>query len=389
MERSELTVQDIFERFYRDYLERYKPSERQAKAAFHIMGCRTGAFGASVSLCGECGHVEFHHHSCRDRNCPMCQGLSKELWLDARREELLDAPYFHLVFTIPHDLNPLVYCNQKELYGLLLQSAARTVLELSADPRHLGAMPGFMSILHTWGADMNYHPHVHMLAIGGGLDDERAWRTKGSSFFLPVGAASKLFRGKFLDGLKQLREAGKLEYHGEAAKYRNHYEWRELTNTCYKKEWVPHFKESFAGARSVMEYIGRYTHRIAISNSRLVSMDQERVAFRAKDYKNGGGWKEVTVTGVEFIRRFLMHVLPKGFTKIRHYGLLSNRNKKKLIPLCRNLLGCREFLSRFKGLGKGQVIKMLYGKDIHVCQCCGGPLIIGRMRPLNSPACVT
>lgn len=389
MERFEITVQDVFASFYQDYLAQYQPSERQAKAAYHIMGCRTGVFGSSVSCCEKCGHVEFHHHSCRDRNCPICQGLSKELWLDARKEELLDTAYFHLVFTIPHDLNPLVYCSQKELYRLLLQSAAQTVLELSADPRHLGAKPGFMSILHTWGSDMCYHPHVHMVSMGGGLNDGKSWHEKGGGFFLPVRAASKLFRGKFLDGLKQLREAGKLQFYGEASQYQNYYEWKELMDSCYKKEWVPYFKESFAGAQSVMEYIGRYTHRIAISNSRLVSMDLKTVTFRIKDYKNGGIWKEVTVEGVEFIRRFLMHVLPKGFTKIRYYGLLSNRNKKKLIPLCRNLLGCRKFLSRFKGLEKIQVIKLLYGKDVRVCPCCGSPVTFGKIFPHMWSAYVT
>lgn len=389
MEGVEFTVQDIFTRFYSAYLERYKPSQRQAKAVFHIMGCRTGAFGSSVSQCGECGHVEFHHHSCRDRNCPVCQGLSKELWVDAQREFLLDTTYYHLVFTIPHEMNLLMYCNQKELYSLLLQAAARTVQELAADPHHLGATPGFISILHTWGSDMCYHPHVHMLAVGGGLDGERAWHEKDGGFYLPVQAASKLFRGKFLAGLKDLRRDGKLEFYGEASKYRNRYEWKTLLNVCYGKEWAPYFKESFAGAQSVMEYIGRYTHRIAISSSRLISMDDETVTFRAKDYRNGGAWKEVTLEGAEFIRRFLMHVLPKGFTKIRHYGILSSRNKKNLIPLCRNLLGCREFLSRFKGMNKAEIVKILYGKDINRCPCCGSPLTRGKVLLPIRPALVT
>lgn len=379
MQEIEFTLQDVFNRFYPEYLARYAVSERQAKAAFHIMGCKTGAFGSSVSQYKECGHVEFHHHSCRDRNCPMCQGLSKELWIDAQREFLLDTAYYHLVFTVPHEINPLIYCNQKELYSLLMQSAAQTLQELAADPCHLGATPGFISILHTWGSDMCYHPHVHMLAVGGGLDMQRAWQEKDKGFYLPVWAASKLFRGKFLAGLKQLREKGSLQFLGEAFKYQNHYEWQELLDACYRKEWAPYFKESFAGAQSVMEYLGRYTHRIAISNSRLTSMNEETVTFRVKDYREGGCWKEVTLDSVEFIRRFLMHVLPKGFTKIRHYGILSNRNKKKLIPLCRNLLGGREFLSRFKGLEKTQIIKLLYGRDIKKCPCCGSPLTCGKV----------
>ena len=206
----------------------------------------------------------------------------------------------------------------------------------------------------------------------GGLDTDRNWHQKEDGYFLPGKAMAKLFKGKFLSGLKQLHDNGKLSYEGDAQKYRNQYECQELLDTCYKKDWVTDIRESFAGAETVMNYLGRYTHRIAISNSRILHMDENTVTIRVKDYKCGGKWKELTLEGTEFIRRFLMHVPPKGFVRIRHYGLLSNHNKRKLIPICRNLIGCREFLRRFRKEDKVHAIKILYKKDVTVCPCCGG-----------------
>lgn len=369
----DITIQDIFRRFYPDYIEACAPSARQAKTAFHIMNCKTGAYGSNISSCSSCGHTAFHHNSCRDRGCPMCQELPKERWLDAQRESLLDAPYYHLVVTLPHELNPICYHNQMELYALLFRSASETVLELASDSQYLGAKPGFISILHTWSGDMSYHVHLHMLVLGGGLDADRCWHEKEDGFFLPVGAVSGMLRGKFLSGLKELRKQDRLVYAGQAEKYRNHYEYQGLLNTCYGKDWVSFCRESFAGAESVMEYIGRYTHRIAISNSRILAMDDKNVTFKVKDRKSKT-WKETIITGVEFIRRFLMHVLPKGFVKIRHYGLWSNRNKKTRLTVCRNLIGCQAYLSQLKGLDSSAILKELYGIDINTCPCCGEPL---------------
>ncbi len=228
--------------------------------------------------------------------------------------------------------------------------------------------------MHTWGSDLSFHPHVHVLCTGGGLDAERNWHEKKGGFFLPVKAAAKLFRGKFMAGLKQLHDDGKLCYGGGASKYCNHYEFQELVNICYGKDWVMDIRESFAGAETVMNYLGRYTHRIAVSNSRILRMDENTVTFRVKDYKNGGVWKELTLDGVEFVRRFLMHIPPKRFVRIRHYGLLSSCKKGNVIPYCRNIIGCREFLRRFKKGDKAHAIKALYGKDVTVCPCCGGAM---------------
>ena len=272
------------------------------------------------------------------------------------------------------ELNALIYCNQKELYSLFFHAVAETVMELSGDPAHMGGTPGFISIMHTWGSNLSYHPHIHVLCTGGGLDADRNWHQKKGGFFLPGKAMAALFKGKFLSGLKALHEAGNLSYEGAAAKYRNQYEYQELLDICYGKNWVTDIRESFAGAETVMHYLGRYTHRIAVSNSRILRMDENTVTIKVKDYKSGGQWKELTLDGVEFVRRFLMHVPPKGFVRIRHYGILSNQNKRKLIPICRNLIGCREFLRRFRKDDKAQAIRILYKKDVTVCPCCGGAM---------------
>ncbi len=261
------TVQDVLRQFYPRYLEKYNPNARQAKTAAHILNCKTGAYGVNVSRCIQCGHIQIHNNSCRDRSCPMCQALSNELWIDAQREGVLDIDYYHLVFTCPTELNPLIYANQRELYSLFFHAAADTVMELSRNPAHLGGTPGFISIMHTWGSNLSYHPHVHMLCTGGGLDADRNWHQKKGGFFLPGKAMAALFRGKFLSGLKALHKAGNLTYEGESARYRNQYEFQEMLNICYGKNWVTDIRESFAGAETVMHYLGRYTHRIAISNS--------------------------------------------------------------------------------------------------------------------------
>ena len=351
------TVQDIFQRFYPAYLEKYTPSPEQAKVARNIINCKTGAYGANVSICEDCGTVHIHYNSCRNRCCPMCQAVPKEKWMDARREDVLDAPYFHLVFTVPDLLNPVIYSNQKLLYDALYYAASATLRDLTADPKHLGAKAGYIFILHTWGSEMNFHPHIHAILLGGGLTSDNQWKDNGESFFLPVQIISKVFRGKYLEELKKLWEASKLVFHGTAEKFRNHYAFRELLDACYGTEWVPYCKKTFHGAQSVIKYLGKYTHRIAVSNHRIIRVDEETVTFSVKDYRNEGKWKDLTLSGVEFIRRFLMHVPPKGFVRIRHYGLLCSRSKGKKLTLCRNLLGCKKYLSRLKNKEMPEVLE--------------------------------
>ena len=371
---SKPTVQDIFLQFYPEYLDKYTPSATQAKVANCIMNCKTGAYGANVSICEDCGHLQIHYNSCRNRCCPMCQALPKEKWMDKRREDVLDAPYFHVVFTVPQELNPLIYSNQKLLYDALYQSVSATINELTLDTKHLGAKVGYICVLHTWGSEMNYHPHVHVILLGGGLTSKKQWCDKGKEFFLPIKVLSKLFRGKYLSKLKELWEQNELCFYGTSLKYRNHYAFKELLDMCYSKEWIPHCKKTFNGAGSVINYLGKYTHRIAISNHRIIRMDEHTVTFYVKDYKEEGKWKECTISGVEFIRRFLMHVPPRRFVRIRHYGLLCTRCKNKHLTLCRNLLGCKKYLSKLKDLDTPEILETLYGIKITVCRCCGGHL---------------
>jgi len=372
---ADVTVQDVFDVFYEDYRRGHKVSGVQAKAAWCIMNCKTGALGANVSACEDCGSIHMHFNSCRNRCCPMCQELPKQKWVDARKEDVLNAPYYHVVFTLPEELNPVVYGNQKLLYDVLYRCASETLNELSLDEKHLGAKIGYICILHTWGSAMNYHPHLHCIVLGGGLDAKNKWRDNGEDFFLPIQAVSKLFKGKYMAYLKQLWKEGKLEYHGSASKYRNHYTFKELLNTCYNKPWNPYCKKTFNGAQSVIQYLGKYTHRIAISNHRIVRMDDKTVTFMMKDYTEDGCWKELTITGVEFIRRFLMHVPPKRFVRIRHYGILGNRTKKEKMTLCRNLLGCKKYISAMKAMDTAQILQHLYGINICCCKDCGGRLI--------------
>lgn len=374
------SVQDIFLRFYPRYLDKYTPSPQQSKVANCIINCKTGAYGANVSMCEDCGHLQIHYNSCRNRCCPMCQALPREKWMDKRREDVLEAPYFHVVFTVPQELNPLIYSNQQLLYDALYHCVSSTLNELTTDTKHLGAKVGYICVLHTWGSEMNFHPHIHVILLGGGLTAKNQWRDRGENFFLPVEVLSTLFRGKYLHELKSLWKENKLQFHGSSEKYRNRYAFKELLDICYNKEWIPHCKKTFNGAQSVINYLGKYTHRIAISNHRIIRMDEDTVTFYVKDYREEGRWKELTLTGIEFIRRFLMHVPPKRFVRIRHYGLLCTRTKTRQLTLCRNLLGCKQYLSRLKGMETPQMLETLYGIKVTVCKCCGGHLGKPRQR---------
>ena len=282
------------------------------------------------------------------------------------------------------EVNSIIYSNQKLLYDALYHAASATLNELSKDATYLGADIGYICILHTWGSAMNYHPHIHTIVLGGGLDDENKWKETGGNFFLPYGVISKVFRGKYLDELKSLWNDSKLKFHGTAEKYQNSYRFKELLDKCYEKNWVTYCKETFNGAQSVINYLGKYTHRIAISNHRIKSMTDTTVTYVVKDYKNEGCWKEKTISGEEFIRRFMMHVPPKRFVRIRHYGLLSCRNKRKKITHCRNLLGCKKYISTLKNLNAVEMIKVLYHIDVCKCSSCGGNMVSPRKDKYSS-----
>lgn len=375
-----ISVQDVFHRFYSQYKQTYTPSPQQAKVAGDIMRCRTAALGGHTFECADCNHIAVRYNSCRNRHCPLCQGITKAVWVDARSKDILNAPYFHVVFTLPQELQSLVYQNQKLLYGLMYKAVAETLAELSNDKKYLGAQIGFFSLLHTWGQDLHYHPHIHTVVLAGGLTKQNLWRNTSKDFFIPVKVLSKKFRGKFMDYLKKYYKQNLLNFYGEATKYQRRKSFLDLVNQCYKKNWYSYTKKTFSGPMAVVQYLGRYTHRIALSNNRIVSMDEHSVTIKVKDNKNGGQTKPLTLKGIEFIRRFLMHVLPKGFVKIRHYGLLANRNKKTKLALSRKLTFSPTYKPNFEGLETLEILCILIGKDVTVCPKCGK----GKLRKVNS-----
>lgn len=371
---SDITIQDVLEQFLPTIADR-SFSDEQLNAIRCIRNCRTAEMGAHVSECESCHATFIHYNSCKNRHCPMCQGMDVDEWIDLRREDVLDAPYFHTVFSIPSQLYPLVRSNQRLLYDALYHSANKTLTELSRDPKHFGAKIGFICVLHTWGSQLNYHPHLHTIVLGGGLDKKNHWKDKGKQFFLPVKVMSAVFKRHYLEELKQLHESGKLTYTGQAATLKNSYEFKELLNKLYEKDWIVYSKRTFAGAQEVFQYLGKYTHRIAISNRRITCMDENNVTFSAKDYRNDGKYKPFTVSGEVFLSRFLLHVLPSGFVRIRYYGILACRCKKDQVTLCRNLLGCQKYISRLRDKSVAEKLKILYNRDICKCSKCGEPLI--------------
>lgn len=371
---SDTKIQDVFKRFLPEYAEVSNFSERQHLAVRCIMACRTAEMGAHVSECESCHSTYIHYNSCKNRHCPMCQGMDIDVWIDKQQENVLNVPYFHTVFTIPEELYFLVYSNQQLLYDALYHAANRTLTELSDDSKYLGAKTGYICVLHTWGSKMNYHPHLHTIVLGGGLNKKNQWTDKNGKLFFPIKVMSAVFKKYYLDELKELRDSERLEYHGTAEKFRNHYEFKELLDKLYEKEWIVYTKQAFNGAQSVINYLGRYTHRIAISNRRIERIEGDRVIYKAKDYANGTGMISVSADGTEFIKMFLMHVLPKGFVRIRHYGLLSCRNKKDKMTLCRNLLGCEQYISKLRDKSVAEKLLILYNHDICKCRNCGEPV---------------
>lgn len=363
-------IQQIFSYGWHDFCQSFHPSGVQQKAAHSIMQCKSGALGCNISICGECGHQEFHNNSCRNRNCPNCQAILKEVWVDARKSEVIDTPYFHVVFTVPAELNPLIYANQKRLYSLLHRCAAETLLELAADQKYLGATPGIIQVLHTWGQALNYHPHIHCIVTGGGLTKDLKLRKSKDAFFIPVKVLGRKFRGKFLAYLQEMAVSQELLFSKSCEKLRNSYTWSEFRDSLYHKDWCPYIKETFNGFGNAIEYLGRYTHRIAITNSRIQAVTPTHVSFSARDYKSGET-TTVTIENKEFIRRLMMHVLPHGFQKIRYYGFLNNRCKKENLKVIVRIQGHLRFSSLLTGKNMGEVLNLVWGYDIRTCPCCG------------------
>ena len=345
MSRPSLEVADIF----RDHGPAWRQANRghisldQLKVMSAIERCRTAALGGHVVRCENdgCGHTVIAYNSCRNRHCPKCQAAASQDWMEDRRAELLPVPYFHVVFTLPTEIADLAFTNKRVMYALLFKASAQAILTIAADPKHLGARIAITSVLHTWGSAMTHHPHVHMIVPGGGISmDGTRWVSCRSNFLLSVRVLSRLFRRLYLEMLAKAYEAGELNFYGRHAGLAEPDKFTRFLQPLRKTEWVVYAKRPFGGPDAVLSYLSRYTHRIAISNRRLVSADRHHIAFRYKDYRadHSQRWKTMTLGTDEFIRRFLSHVLPKGFHRIRHYGLLANGNRTANIARARELL---------------------------------------------------
>ncbi len=380
-QRGSIDVADIFRRYGPDYRSANPMPLNRLRAMRAIETCRTADQGGHVDECEHCGAKVISYNSCRNRHCPKCQFLKKEQWLEARGKDLLPIPYFHVVFTIPDSLNPLVLRNQEVLYGILFKSVSETLTQLSKNPKRLGAEIGFFSILHTWGQNLMDHPHVHNVVTGGGLSQNgQKWKSSKKDFFLPVKVMSKLFRGKFLDYLKKSHAQNELVYPGVVSYLTAPGAFNALIAELYKKKWIVYCKPPFDGAKGVLEYLGRYTHRIAISNHRIVKMEDDKVSFRWRDYSDNNKSKIMPLKADEFIRRFLLHVLPDRFVKIRHYGFLGNRCRRKKLDRCRELLACADQNKAEQKTETWQEALLRFtGIDVNKCPACGE----GRMRSVE------
>jgi predicted RNA-binding Zn-ribbon protein involved in translation (DUF1610 family) len=357
-------VQDILEQYGEAFLQKYRLSHIQYKAWNAIRNCRTSRLGGHMDKCPNCGYEHPSYNSCRNRSCPKCQTFSKERWIDAQKADLLNVGYFHVVFTVPQELNSLIYRNQRVCYNLLFRCVAESLQELAGDKKYLGAQIGHTAVLHTWGQNLCFHPHIHCIVPSGGLTAFGKWQSSRKKFFFPVRVLSHKFRGKFLALLKlQIPDLDPT-----------------LISQCYRKEWVVYCKPPFKNAACVVEYLGRYTHRVAISNNRILKIENDEVTFKWRDYRDNSRCKIMTLDANEFIRRFLMHILPSGFTKIRHYGFLSSRGKQKKLKTCKIQTGTSLFPK--EKLSAEQLIQKLIGRNPSQCPRCG---YIGLLRTGLSP----
>lgn len=376
MSRPPLEVADIIRAAGKGFIERHRSwlTGLHRRILSAIECCRTAALGGHRDRCSQCGHVvAISYNSCRNRHCPKCLNNARKKWLSARQKELLAVPYVHLVFTIPHTFARLVLHNKKLFYGLLLRTSAATLLEIAADPEHLGAKIGFFSVLHTWGQNLMLHPHVHCVIPAGGLSpDQKTWIHPRYRFFLPRGVLSKVFRGKFIAGLKRAFRKGELRFPGDLQSLADEKAFRAFLHTAHRHRWVVDVKRPLGGPQYVLKYLSQYTHRVAISNHRLISLTEGKVTFRWKDYRNGGQHKLMTLTTDEFLRRFLLHALPTGFVRIRFFGFMANRRRAALLPMCKQLLATNP---------QQEVVPPSDTSDLNEdstwrCLLCGGQMIV-------------
>jgi hypothetical protein len=374
--RSELEVADIFRRHGQAYRATHDGHlgrvERRIMSAIEL--CRTAALGGHLEVCEDCSHSRAAYNSCRNRHCPKCQTATREHWLADRQADLLPVPYFHVVFTVPAEAAEIAFHNKAVVYAILFDAVAATLKIIAADPRHLGGEIGFLAILHTWGQALTHHPHIHCLVPGGALVDGERWLACRPRFFLPIHVLSRVFRRLFLERLQVAHLAGRLRFSGALARLNNADAFATSVYQLRRKDWVVFSKPPFGSPAHVLAYLGRYTHRVAIANSRLVSADDTAVSFRWRDYRRGNASKVMSLAPGEFIRRFLIHSLPDGFHRIRHYGFLANGCRKVRLATIRRLLPTPEASADVPAADAVTERRPLF--DPTICPCCGGALRI-------------
>ena len=380
--RSELEVADVFRRHGPAYRLAHDGHigrvERRVMSAIEL--CRTAALGGHVEACEDCAHARVAYNSCRNRHCPKCQSATRERWLADRQADLLPVPYFHVVFTVPGEVAEIAFHNKAVVYAILFDAVAATLKTIAADPRHLGGEIGFLAILHSWGQALTHHPHIHCLVPGGALADGQRWLACRPRFFLPIHVLSRLFRRLFLERLETAHLRGRLRFSGTLAKFDEADVFAAAVRQLRRKNWIVYAKPPFGSPEHVLAYLGRYTHRVAIANSRLVSADDSSVVFRWRDYRHGNAPRQMSLDPDEFIRRFLIHSLPDGFHRIRHYGFLANGCRRARIATIRQLLPMAEGESG-KPTDDAPIVARLPRFDPAVCPCCGGALRITATLP--------
>jgi hypothetical protein len=397
MDRPRLEVGDVFRRYADTYRQQHAGSlsRDQLRVMSAIERCRTAALGGHVEQCDQCHFQRIAYNSCRDRHCPKCQSLARAQWIQDRQAELLDTEYFHVVFTLPEEIADIAFQNKEVVYDILFRATSETLRTIAADPKHLGAEIGFFAVLHTWGQNLMFHPHLHCVVPGGGLSpDGSRWIACRKGFFLPVRVLSRLFRRLFVESLEKAFDAGQLQFFSALEELRDRTAFCRLLGRVRSREWVVYAKKPFDGPQQVLDYVGRYTHRVALSNNRILNIEGGQVTFRYKDYRNGSQQKTMSLSADEFIRRFLLHVLPEGFHRIRYYGFLGNRYRKEKLEQCRHLLAMvpleADSPTEVAKLDYRDRYQALTGSSLWECPAChrGRMIVIGEIPPGSIPTII-
>ena len=392
MDCPRLEVGDVFRRYGEIFRQQHAGSlsRAQLRVMTAIECCRTAALGGHIEQCDQCHFQRIAYNSCRDRHCPKCQSLARAQWIEDRQAELLDTQYFHVVFTVPEEIAAIAFQNRKVVYDILFRATSETLRTIAVDPKHLGAEIGFFAVLHSWGQNLMFHPHLHCVVPGGGLSpDGNRWIPCRKGFFLPVRALSRLFRRLFVESMEKAFDAGQLQFFSALEELRDPTAFRRLLGRVRSREWVVYAKKPFAGPQQVLDYVGRYSHRVAISNNRILNIEDGLVTFRYKDYRDGSQQRTMTLAADEFIRRFLLHVLPEGFHRIRYYGFFGARYRKEKLEQCRQLLGMvpREPESKMAELDYRDRYQALTGSSLWECPAChrGRMIVIAEIPPGSIP----